>query len=40
LARSYEIDKIDSLYVSDRFHFAKLMAYAWFDILSQLSNKD
>lgn len=34
LARKHE--EIDSLYNSDRFHFAKLMAHAWFDILSSL----
>jgi hypothetical protein len=32
-------DEVDSLYTSDRFHFAKLMAHAWFDILSALPGK-
>ncbi len=31
---------VDQNYNSDRFHFAKLMAHTWFDIISTIPQKD
>ena len=37
LARGSE--EVDTLYTADRFHFSKLMAHAWFDILASLNSQ-
>ena len=31
-----QASEVDTLYTADRFHFAKLMSHAWFNILSSL----
>lgn len=32
--------EIDQNYNSDRFHFAKLMAHTWFELISNIPSKD